>query len=140
MHLVELGQTGACNSSMKVRAGLPIPLKEFEDALQRQAVPVLLVIFLGTNDSRDVSGQCVPKTVANLRSLILKAQQVYGSELPILLIGPPNINKNALGPTRPIADQRETNLRDLGAACEKLAKKWDAASLSSSVLFRTLHC
>ena len=98
-------------------------LEEFAAMLRRQATPAGLAIALGTNDSRDVSGQCVPRAVSNLRAMIAAARNAYGDKLPILLIGPPNINKNALGPTRPIADQREANLRELGSAYEKLAQE-----------------
>ena len=55
--------------------------------------------------------------------MISRARTVYGAALPILIAGPPNINKDALGPTKPIADQREAKLKELGAAFAELAKE-----------------
>lgn len=91
--------------------------------LERQPKADLLVIFLGTNDSRDITDQCVPKAVANERAMITKARAHFGKDLPVLLVGPTNIRKDALGPTKPIADQRDAKLRELGAAFETLAKE-----------------
>lgn len=105
------------------RGRLTDSLNEFAAMLQQQATPAALAIALGTNDSRDVSGQCVPKAVANLKAMIVAARNAYGDKLPILFVGPPNINKNALGPTRLIAVQREANLPELGLAYEKLAQE-----------------
>lgn len=96
-------------------------LPEFEAALSRHPKADALVIALGMNDSRDITPQCVPKAVANVRAMIEKARTAYGANLPVLLVGPSNINKSALGPTKPIANEREAKLRELGAALEKLA-------------------
>jgi acyl-CoA thioesterase-1 len=41
----------------------------------------------------------------------------------VLLVGPTNINKSALGPTKPIANEREAKLKELGTAFEKLAQE-----------------
>lgn len=97
-------------------------VKEFEAMLLKHPHADQLVIALGTNDSRDITDQCVPKAVANIRAMITKARAAYGEKLPILLVGPPNINKAALGPTKPIANEREGKLKELGAAFEKLAQ------------------
>lgn len=94
---------------------------EFEAMLQRHPKADLLVIALGMNDSRDLTEGCVPKAVANLRTMIEKARKAYGDKLPVLLVGPSNINKSALGPTKPIGDQREAKLKELGDAFAKLA-------------------
>lgn len=94
---------------------------EFEAMLLRHSKTDLLVIALGMNDSRDITEGCVPKAVANVRSMIEKARAAYGAKLPVLLVGPTNINKAALGPTKPIGDQREAKLREMGAAFEKLS-------------------
>ncbi|MFC5453682.1 SGNH/GDSL hydrolase family protein [Prosthecobacter fluviatilis] len=96
-------------------------LPEFDEMLARHAKADALVIALGMNDSRDITPQCVPKAVANVRAMIGKARAVYGARLPVLLVGPSNINKAALGPTKPIANEREAKLRELGAAFEMLA-------------------
>lgn len=94
---------------------------EFDAMLARHAKADALVIALGMNDSRDITPQCVPKAVANVRAMIGNARAAYGGKLPVLLVGPSNINKAALGPTKPIANEREARLRELGAAFEMLA-------------------
>ncbi|WP_395742872.1 SGNH/GDSL hydrolase family protein [Prosthecobacter sp.] len=96
-------------------------LPEFDAMLTRHPKADALVIALGMNDSRDITPQCVPKAVANVKAMIEKARVAYGAKLPVLLVGPSNINKAALGPTKPIANERETKLRELNTAFEKLA-------------------
>ncbi|HQR32342.1 MAG TPA: family 16 glycosylhydrolase [Blastocatellia bacterium] len=131
IRLVEARSNGHLQMINEGKGGRPTDsVSEFTAMLQRQAAPTALAILLGTNDSRDVSGQCVPKAVANIKAMILAARKSYGDTVPILLIGPPNINKTALGPTRPIADQREANLRDLGIAYETLAHELRCAFVS----------
>lgn len=98
-------------------------VKEFEAMLARRPRADILVIALGTNDSRDISEACVPKAVANVRAMVVRARETYGKKLAVLLVGPPNIRKDALGPTRPIADQREAKLRELGTAFAALAQE-----------------
>ncbi len=124
IRLVEAESNGRLQMINEGKGGRPTDsLSEFAAMLQQQATPTALAISLGTNDSRDVSGQCISNAVANLKAMIVAARKAYGDKFPILLISPPNINKNALGPTRPIADQREANLRELGLAYEKLAQE-----------------
>lgn len=115
-------------------------LKEFDAMITRHAKVEALVIALGMNDSRDITPQCVPKAVANVRAMIVKARAAYGEKLSVLLVGPSNINKAALGPTKPIANEREAKLRELGAAFEKLASetKCDFVSLFGVVPDSTL--
>jgi len=55
--------------------------------------------------------------------MIERGRKTYGAATPILLVGPPNINKSALGPTKPIANEREAKLRELGDAFAGLAKE-----------------
>jgi acyl-CoA thioesterase-1 len=98
-------------------------VKEFQDMLPKHPHADLLVLALGTNDSRDISDQCVPKAVANLRAMIGLARGTYGKNLAVLIVGPTNIRKDSLGPTRPIADQRDAKLRELGAGYVELAKE-----------------
>ena len=103
---------------------------EFEAMWARQPRADVMVIALGTNDSRDITGQCIPKAVASVRYMIDRARQAYGPAIPILLLGPPNLNKSALGPTKGIATEREANLKDLGTAFAALAKEKNADYLS----------
>jgi acyl-CoA thioesterase-1 len=105
-------------------------VKEFETVLQRQPKADVLVIALGTNDSRDITEKCVPKAVANVKSMVEKGRAAYGEKVAVLLVGPPNINKGALGPTKPIANERDAKLVELGAAFEKLAKETGAEFVS----------
>jgi acyl-CoA thioesterase I len=97
--------------------------KEFDAMVPRHDHVDVLVIALGTNDSRDLTPQCVPKAVAHLRAMIAKARATWGKDLRIVIASPPNIRKDALGPTKPIANEREAKLKELGAAFEKLAKE-----------------
>jgi acyl-CoA thioesterase-1 len=80
----------------------------------------LMVIALGGNDARDISGQCVPNAVRNIREMIALTRAARPG-IPILLVGPANIRKDTLGPTKSIGAQRDQNLRDLTAAYEALA-------------------
>jgi acyl-CoA thioesterase-1 len=106
-------------------------VKEFDAMLLKHKQADQLVILLGMNDSRDITDQCAPKAVKNVRAMITKGREAYGASLPILLVGPSNINKSALVATKPIANEREGKLKELGAAFEKLAKeeKCDYVSL-----------
>lgn len=105
-------------------------VKEFEAMLQRQPKTDVLVIALGTNDSRDITEKCVPKAVANVKRMVEKGRAAYGEKVAVLLVGPPNINKKALGPTKPIAHERDAKLVELGEAFEKLAKETGAEFVS----------
>lgn len=115
-------------------------VKEFEQALARHPKADALMILLGTNDSRDVSGQCVPKAVANLTAMIEHARKTRGVALPILLVAPPNLNKDALVASKPIAKERDANLRELGVAYLELGGrlKLDVASVYGVVPQETL--
>jgi acyl-CoA thioesterase-1 len=121
---VEAASNGAMKLVNEGKGGRPTAAtKEFDEMTARQPKADLLVIMLGTNDSRDVSGHCVENAVKNVDAMITKGRAVYGPHLPVLLVGPPNIYKDALGPSKPIADQRQTNLSDLNKAFEALAKR-----------------
>ena len=64
-----------------------------------------------------------PNAVANITAMIEHARKTRGEALPILLVGPPNLNKEALVATKPIAKERDANLRELGAAYRELATR-----------------
>jgi acyl-CoA thioesterase-1 len=131
MRLIEVESGGILQMVNEGKGGRPTDSeKEFDAMLQRHPSADLLVFALGTNDSRDISEQCVPKAVAHLRAMISAAQAHFGKDLVILLVGPPNIRKDALGPTRPIADQRDGKLRELGNGFEKLASEEHCAFTS----------
>jgi acyl-CoA thioesterase-1 len=105
-------------------------LKEFDAMLSRQPKADLLVLALGTNDSRDISDAGVPKAVEHLRAMVRRAREKYQADLPVLIVGPPNINKEALGPTKPIANERDGKLRELSAAYAKLAEELHCGFIS----------
>ena len=124
VRVVERESKGRLRMVNEGKSGRPTDsVKEFEAMLARQPQAAVLVIALGTNDSRDITAACVPKAVANVRGMITRARQQYGSKLRILLAGPPNINKAALVATKPIANEREAKLRELGDAFAALAKE-----------------
>jgi acyl-CoA thioesterase-1 len=125
--LVEQASAGGLKLINEGKGGRPTAsVDEFERALAKHAqgggVDVV-VIALGTNDSRDTSDVCVPKAVANVRKMVERARAKLGPAAKVLLVGPPNINKAALVATKPIADPRERKIKDLNAAFEALAKE-----------------
>lgn len=129
--LIEKESAGALKLINEGKGGRPTAsLPDFDAMLKRHLQSDALVIALGMNDSRDITPGCVPKAVANVRAMIEKARQTYGAKLPVLLVGPTNINQSALGPTKPIGDQREAKLRELGAAFEKLASETSCRFIS----------
>ena len=124
VRVVERESKGSLTMVNEGKGGRPTKsVPEFEAMLARQPRADILVIALGTNDSRDITDECVPKAVANVRTMIERARQTYPANTVILLLGPPNIHKAALGPTKPIGKQREAKLRELGDAFATLAKE-----------------
>jgi acyl-CoA thioesterase-1 len=120
--LVEESSGGKFRPINEGKGGRPTDsLGEFRVVLEKHRGGYdLLVIALGGNDARDLTGACVPNAVRNVREMVRLAREDRAS-LPILIVAPANIRKDALGPTRPIANERDQNLRDLGAAYEALA-------------------
>ena len=128
---VERDSKGALKMVNEGKGGRPTASRpDFDAMLARHPHADGLVIALGTNDSRDITDACVPKAVANVRYMIDQARNAYGAALPILLVGPPNINKAALGPSKPIANEREAKLRESGDAFAKLAQEAHCDSVS----------
>lgn len=122
LRLVEAGGKGALKMVNEGKGGRPTQsVSEFETMLTKHPRVDVLAIALGTNDSRDITAECVPKAVGNVRKMIERARATYGASLPVLLIGPPNINKAALVASKPIANEREAKLRELGDCFAKLA-------------------
>jgi acyl-CoA thioesterase-1 len=122
VRLVEKQAAGKLRLVNEGKGGRPTDsVKDFDAMLLRNPHADVLVIALSTNDSRDITDACVPKAVKNIRAMVEGGRKAYGPKLRVLLVGPPNIRKDALGPTKPIADQRDAKLRELGAAFAKLA-------------------
>jgi len=105
-------------------------LDEFEAVLVRHGAPDLLVLALGMNDSRNVSEDCVPTASANLRTMIVRSRRAWGEGLPVLLVGPSNVNEDTLIATKSIATERQANLRDLNESFERLAEETACSFLS----------
>ena len=102
--------------------------KEFEDVIGKNPVPEILVIALGTNDSRDLSKDMADKACANLRKMVGLASEKGVKR--IILIGPYNINKEALKATYNIRNEREDNIKKLNAAFKALAAELNTEFLS----------
>lgn len=127
--LVEAQSGGKLKLVNEGKGGRPTKsLPEFEAMLTRQPKADALIIALGANDARlDIKETCVPNAVANVTKMIELARKAYGAKLPILLVGPTNIRKDALGPSKPIANEREAKVKELGEGFEKLAKEQGCA-------------
>ncbi len=124
LRVVERDAKGALKMVSEGKGGRATgSVPEFETMMRRHPRIDRLVIALGTNDSRDVTEQCVPKAVGSVNRMIARARATYGPALPVLLVGPPNINKAALAATQPIAKEREAKLREIGEAFAKLSKE-----------------
>jgi acyl-CoA thioesterase-1 len=124
VRVVERESKGLLTMVNEGKGGRPTKsVPECEAMLARRPRADILIIALGTNDSRDITAECVPKAVANLDTMIGLARKTYGPGIAILLVGPPNIHQSTLGPTKPIGDQREAKLRALGEAFALLAKE-----------------
>lgn len=124
LRVIERDTQGVIKMVNEGKGGRPTASRpDFDVMLTRQPRVDFLIIALGANDARDITAPCVPKAVANVRYMIERARKKYGSTLPVLLVGPTNINKDALGPTKPIANEREAKVRELGDAFAKLAKE-----------------
>lgn len=131
LRLLERNSKGSLRLINEGKGGRPTAsLPDFDAMLQRQPKPDELVIALGMNDSRDLKDTCVPNAVANIREMMLRARKNFGPQLPVLIVGPSNINKTALGPTKPIGNEREAKLRELNAAFATLAKETGCDFLS----------
>lgn len=121
--LVEKQASGKLRLINEGKGGRPTDsVKELRVAFEKHDAIEVLLIAIGTNDSRDISEKCVPSAIANIKSMIEMARAAK-PKLRILIVGPPNINKNALGPTKPIANEREQKLKDLNEGFKKLAHK-----------------
>ena len=96
-------------------------LKDFDAVLARRPQADILVLALGTNDSADVSGKAPERAVQNLREMVLRARRIYGGQLAVLIVAPPNIRKDALVRSREAADRRERTLQEMSASFQALA-------------------
>ena len=104
------------------RGGRPTGvLFEFEEAISKDPAPDVLVIALGGNDARDLSNDMIANARENLDLMIDRAQGRGVKR--IVIVGPYNIDKDSLGPSFPIRNEREKNLMHLDAAFKNFAAK-----------------
>ncbi len=89
----------------------------------------VLILSVGTNDSRDISGKCISNAVANLTIMIDHAYAALPN-VKIILVGPANLYRDSLRLNNNIADQRIHNLQALNKAYEQLAKEKHAIFVS----------
>lgn len=114
------GNGGSFALANASRGGRPTAaLDEFAKVLAANPKAALLVLALGTNDSRDLAPDMADKAVANLRRMIADARAAGIGR--IIVVGPYNINLDGLKQTHAIGPQREANLRRLNQAYEAMA-------------------
>lgn len=82
-----------------------VPVWDAESALRG---PDILLIALGTNDSRDLSTGMVAAAVANIDAMLQHARRSWTGRA--ILVGPYNINPDALRQTHGIRHERARNL------------------------------
>lgn len=122
--LVERLSNGKFHTLNAGRGGRPTAsVEEFRQMLTKiREKPDVLLIALGTNDSRSLSATCIPDATGNIQQMIAMAREAY-PQIRILIVSPTNMRKDALLKHAEQADQREKNLQDLTAAYEKLARE-----------------
>lgn len=96
-------------------------LEDFVVALAKNPGVDLVVIALGTNDSRDLSPDCAARAACHLEGMIDHAHRAGVKR--VLLVAPCNIRLDALKETYAIGPQREDQLRTLASAFEQLAER-----------------
>jgi len=107
------------------RGGRPTSsLDEFDVAISREPAPDVLVIALAANDSRDLDEGMVQRACSNVEEMARRAGA--RGVRRIAIIGPYNINKDALKQSYPIRHERERNLLALDEAYAALAKRLGA--------------
>jgi acyl-CoA thioesterase-1 len=105
-------------------AGRPTDsIADFRKILEKHGIAFeIMVIALGGNDARDITGNCVPNALKNIREMIGLTRSSR-PDVPVLLVGPANIRKDRLIRFQNIAEQRDQNLRDLISAYQKLSRE-----------------
>jgi acyl-CoA thioesterase-1 len=120
--LIEKESRGAFQALNAGKGGRPSDsFPEFVGALAQNLPVDLLVIALGTNDSRDLAPDCAARAAAHIETMIAHARDRGVPK--VLLVAPCTINRDALGPTKPIGRERDAQLRAIGAALRDLARR-----------------
>lgn len=111
------------------RGGRPTAaLDEFAQALVGAPAGALLVLALGTNDSRSLEPDMVERAVGNLQAMLDAARRAGISRA--IIVAPPDVNPDRLGPTFPIRHQRVANLVRLEDAYRALAARSELGFLA----------
>lgn len=133
------GWLGVINESKPARTTSAVT--DFDAVLKKKRTtpPDLIVIMLGTEDTRDPSPQCVPRAVNNLRALVTAARRKLGPQFPVLLIAPPNLRKSDLPPGAATPEQRSASLKALADAIAKLAQETKCAFASAQGVIPEEH-
>lgn len=92
---------------------------EFEEALRRHGPADLLILALGTNDSRDPGSQVAATAVANLRRMAALARGL--GILRIAILAPCNLDAGAIRQTGEARTARLANIEALERAYARLA-------------------
>jgi len=112
-HMVNAGRGGRPTASVE----------EFRQTLKNiREKPDVLLVALGTNDSRSLSATRIPDAAGNIQQMVALAREAY-PQIRILIVSPTNMRKDALLTHADQADIREKNLQDLTTAYEKLARE-----------------
>jgi acyl-CoA thioesterase I len=97
-------------------------LNEFREMLQRHAKIDVLVISLGTNDSRDTAVNASEKFAKNLATMVDEARKKNRNML-IVFCAPYNISVASLKKNQELGPVREKNLVAFGAAVKAVSEK-----------------
>lgn len=128
--LVEKWSNGRYRTINEGRGGRSTDcLSEFKVVFERHSSAEILLLALGANDARDTTSKCIPNAQYNIQTIVSFARAL-SPDIPIVLVGPPNLRKNTLGPTADIAEQREQNLIALNAMMDDLARNFGLAFFS----------
>jgi acyl-CoA thioesterase-1 len=95
-------------------------VNELEPALKRTRDAAVLLIALGTNDSRDYTVQSIDHYMSSMTKLIEIAQS-ENPKLKIVLCAPYNINIDGLKKNQDMGLKRQENLSAYGKVAEKLS-------------------
>jgi lysophospholipase L1-like esterase len=125
------GWLSVINESKPARSTSAITDLEAVLKKKRDTPPDLIVIMLGTMDTRDPSPQCVPRAVNNLRGMVSAVRRKLGPQFPVLLIAPPNLCQSSLPPGGATPEQRAASLKAMADAYAKLAEETKCAFAST---------
>jgi len=112
LHVIAQGKPGRTTNSES----------DFKIVLEKIPKAGIVVFALGTNDSNPNSDGVTP-AVAHIKSMVEAARAAYGPSLQILIIGPTNINKDALQKRQETGAARSVRLKEINTAFEALAKE-----------------